>query len=117
MASELREIDIRGGESTEPGARDDKLRRVVHVILAVYLLPAVVLVLVVGGVLVGLAAVGRLAGRLVNALIRVRPDHDRSSFHEFLRVVNGPLVERVESRSPARQAGGPWSRPDTHGVN
>jgi hypothetical protein len=68
------ELD-RGGADHDDGASDDRLRKVVHAALAVYLLPAFVVVMTVGGLmLVATKAVqaGSLAAEALG-LSRRRP--------------------------------------------
>jgi hypothetical protein len=62
------------GDDPEPrrARRDapagDRLRRLVHLLLGLYLLPALVLVLIVGGLLMALGASLRFLGRSVRVL-------------------------------------------------
>jgi hypothetical protein len=66
--TETRVVEWRGGANPEGGPDDDRLRKVVHAALAIYLLPALLVVMVVGGVMVVATGAARVALRGARAL-------------------------------------------------
>ena len=71
-------IPLQESDGPEPAEADptDPLRRVVHVALAIYLMPVVVIVCAIGGVSIVFDRASKLAARLaVEARRGVKPGH------------------------------------------
>lgn len=88
-----RDIETPGIENAagpETHSSDDRLRRVVQGALAIYLLPALAVVMVVGGVMVVATEVTRLALRVAG----VRTGASRFPAVAMPRRVKPPLVDR-----------------------
>jgi hypothetical protein len=102
MSTAIDRQETGGGPDDKVGAvcGEDRLRRVVQALLALYLLPALLLVLAVGGILIAATAAGRLAVAVVRALAMVVNRHltprARAVGPAVLRVVRPPLTHRVE---------------------
>jgi hypothetical protein len=102
MSKVFDQHDTAGGPAvpTGPAPGEDRLRRAVHVALALYLSPALLLVLAVGGVAVAVAGAGRLAAGVARSLGAPRRGRGpgRAAFPAAVPALRPLLAERFEIR-------------------
>jgi hypothetical protein len=91
----------------------DRLQQAVHVALAIYLLPALILVLAIGGTLIaGLAvfravtAAARMLGGVRLAGVQISSNPGRTLGTVPTRRVNSPMAGRIVRPSRATSSGG-----------